>query len=67
MGPYGDPSLLAELKKGYRSAGLKLDMGKSCLRFKGLEAIALDVVAGVIARVPVATYVARYQATRRKK
>ena len=67
MGPYGDPSLMAELTKGYKAAGLKLDMGKSCLRFRDLDAIALDVVAAVIARVPVATYVARYQATRRKR
>jgi hypothetical protein len=67
MGPYGDPALLAELKAGYKAAGLKLDMGKSCLRFKSLDDIALDVVSRVISRVPVATYVVMYQKTRRKK
>lgn len=67
MGPYGDPTLLAELKAGYKAAGLKLDMGKSCLRFKSLDDIALDVVSRVISRVPMATYVAMYQKTRRKK
>lgn len=67
MGPYGDPALLAELKAGYKAAGLKLDMGKSCLRFKSLDDIALDVVSGVISRVPMATYVAMYQKTRRTK
>lgn len=67
MGPYGDPALLAELKAGYKAAGLKLDMGKSCLRFKSLDAIALDVVARVISRVPMTAYVAMYQKTRGKK
>lgn len=67
MGPYGSPALLAELKAGYKAAGLTLDMGKSCLRFKSLDAIALDVVGRVISRVPVATYVAMYQKARRKR
>jgi hypothetical protein len=67
MGPYGDPSLLKLLKQGYQAAGLKLDMGKSCVRFKGLDGIALDVVADVIARVPLDAYVARYQAIRQKR
>ncbi|MHB1095158.1 MAG: DUF1801 domain-containing protein [Gemmatimonadaceae bacterium] len=67
MGPYGSPALLAALKAGYKAAGLKLDMGKSCLRFKSLEDIALDVVGRVISRVPMATYVTIYQQSRRKK
>jgi hypothetical protein len=41
-------------------------MGKSCLRFKSLDDIALDVVGRVISRVPMATYVAVYQKSRRK-
>ncbi|MFA6166672.1 MAG: DUF1801 domain-containing protein [Gemmatimonadaceae bacterium] len=67
MGPYGNPTLLAELKAGYKAAGLKLDMGKSCLRFRSLDDIALEVVGRVISRVPMATYVAMYQQARRKK
>ncbi len=67
MGPYGNPTLLAELKAGYKAAGLKLDMGKSCLRFKSLDDIALDAVGRVISRVPMATYVAAYQQVRRKQ
>jgi hypothetical protein len=67
MGCYGSTTLMDELKVGYKRAGLKLDMGKSCLRFKSLDGIALDVVARIIARVPVSTYVEIYQASRRKK
>jgi len=67
MGCYGYEPLLAELKAAYKAAGLKLDMGKSCLRFKSLDDIALDAVGRVISRVPPATFVALYQESRRKK
>src|SRR5512133_1292434 len=67
MGPYGNPALLAELKAGYKAAGLRLDMGKSCVRFTSLDDIALDVVARVISRVPMAAYAAVYAKSRRKK
>ena len=39
--------------------GKKLDMGKSCLRFKKLEDLPLDVIGELIARVPVADYIFR--------
>ncbi|MBA4071078.1 MAG: hypothetical protein C0497_04460 [Gemmatimonas sp.] len=66
MGCYGDETLMAELRSGYEAKGLKLDMGKSCLRFTSLESIALDVVARSIARVPMAKYVQVYQASKRR-
>ena len=67
MGPYGHAPLMAELKAGYKAAGLRLDMGKSCLRFRSRDDIALDVVAGIIARVPVAAFVAAYRASRSRR
>ena len=39
-------------------------MGKSCVRFKSLDAVALDVVAEAIRRLPVDEYIARYEAVR---
>ncbi len=67
MGCYGDARLMAELRAGYKAAGLKLDMGKSCLRFKSLDDLAPDVVGRVISRVPMATYVAIYQQSRQER
>ena len=61
MGCYGDKALMDELKAGYKAAGLRLDMGKSCLRFRSLDTLALAVVAKVIARVPMSAYVAMYR------
>ncbi|MDQ8153634.1 MAG: DUF1801 domain-containing protein [Gemmatimonadota bacterium] len=66
MGPYGNAALMKELRAGYKAAGIRLDMGKSCLRFKALDGIALDVVARVIAGVPMARFVDAYHASRRR-
>ena len=41
-------------------------MGKSCLRFKKLEDVPLDAIAGVIAAVPVARYIAAYEEVKAK-
>jgi hypothetical protein len=64
MGCYGDKALMDELKAGYKAAGLRLDMGKSCLRFTSLDKLALDVVTKAIARVPMAKYIAMYRAVK---
>jgi hypothetical protein len=48
------------IRRAYAKAGRPLDMGKSCLRFKSLETLDLDIVAEAIRRVPSATYVERY-------
>ena len=41
---YMDPVLERQLRDGFAAAGLKLDMGKSCLRFRGLEDLPLGVI-----------------------
>ncbi len=46
----------------YRERGLKLDMGKSCVRFKKLDELPLDVIGKVIARISVDEYIAMHEA-----
>jgi len=67
MGVYGDPKVLAQFEKAYRAAGRKLDMGKSCVRFKKLEDLPLSVIGETIARVSVEAYLKRYEEMRAKK
>ena len=43
-------TLLAWLKEQSAVKGKKLDMGKSCLRFKKLEDLPLDVIGEVLKR-----------------
>ena len=56
---YGDPAIEKWFRKSYQATGKKLDMGKSCVRFKKLEDLPLEVIGQVIARTPVNKYLAR--------
>ena len=61
---YGDPALNEWFQKAWKATGKKLDMGKSCVRFKKLDDLALDVISEAISRVSVDQYVAQYEAAR---
>lgn len=50
-----------EFRKAWLKTGKKLDMGKSCIRFKKLEDVALDVIADVIRNITAKRFVERYQ------
>lgn len=54
---YGSSAQLTRLKEGFRKAGKKLDMGKSCIRFKTADDLALDVIGEVIASTPMGRYI----------
>src|SRR5213593_1767461 len=58
---YGDPAIEKWFRKSYQATGKKLDMGKSCVRFKKLEDLPLEVIGQVIARTPVNKYLARIE------
>lgn len=58
---YGDQKLATWFAEAYAKTGKRLDFGKSCLRFKKLEDLAVDVIGQVIAKVPVAEYVKRHE------
>src|SRR4051812_43732782 len=54
---YGDSEQSQWFQKAWARTGKKLDMGKSCVRFKRLDDLALDVIAEAIKRVPAKTYI----------
>jgi len=66
MAPYGDEKELAQLRNGFEKAGKKLDMGKSCIRFRKLEDLPLDVIAESVARTSVDDYIRGYESVKRK-
>ena len=49
-------------REAWAKTGKKLDMGKSCVRFKKLEDLALDVIGEAIRRVPARTFIERCEA-----
>jgi hypothetical protein len=66
MTVYGHKETENWFVKAYKESGKKLDMGKSCVRFKKLEDLPLDVIGRAIARVPVEQYINAYEASRAK-
>ena len=65
MSAYGDAKQTKWMADEFKKRGKKLDMGKSCLRFKSLDDLPLDVVSDVIASTPMDVYIERYRAARK--
>ena len=63
---YASEERTGRLRKAYAAAGKKLDMGKSCIRFKKAEDLAEDVLADAIRSAPVDAFIAEYEAGRAK-
>ena len=64
MSVYADPELECWFREAWINAGKKLDMGKSCVRFKKLDAVPLDVIAETVRRVPVSDFIDQYESSR---
>lgn len=64
MTVYGDPALKRWFEEGFRKAGKKLDMGKSCVRFKNIDDLPLPLIGETIAKVGVDDYIAIYEKAR---
>ena len=50
----------------FKASGKKLDMGKSCVRFRRVEDLPLDLIAETIAGTSVEDYIKFYEASRRR-
>jgi len=62
MGVYADPELLAWFQHAYGLLGLrKLDMGKSCIRFKKWEEMPFELLGDLVSRVTVSDWIATYE------
>jgi uncharacterized protein YdhG (YjbR/CyaY superfamily) len=62
MGVYADSAEEEKFREQWVSRGTKLDMGKSCLRFKSSADLHEDLVAETIAAVPMDSFIAMAQA-----
>lgn len=66
MAVYGDQETAEWFQKAFISSGKRLNMGKSCVRFKTLSDLPLDVIGRAIRRVSLAQYIRIYEAARRR-
>ena len=64
MGLYSDSEQDKDFRARWLASGRKLDMGKSCLRFKRLDDLDLDLLAEVVASTPVDAFLATYERVR---
>jgi len=60
MNIYQDANALELLKAAYAASGKRLDMGKSCIRFKKLEDLDLEVIKRIIGMTPMESFVQAY-------
>lgn len=67
MTAYGNPKQAAFLRDGFAQRGLKLNMGKGCLRFKVLDDLPLDVIGAVIASMPPQALIDAHESVHGKK
>ena len=59
---YGNAEHDAWFRQAWKATGKKLNMGKSCVRFKKLDDIPLKIIGQAIRRVPVKKFIAHYEA-----
>lgn len=64
MGLYPGSEGARWFQEAWAKSGKKLDVGKSCIRFKKVEDLALDVLGEAIRRMPAKKYIELYKKSR---
>jgi hypothetical protein len=66
MGLYSDPELLSWFTSEYsKHAKQKLDMGKSCIRFRKPDQIPFDLIGVLASKITVKDWISRYESRRK--
>ena len=63
---YADPKTRENFESAYRATGKRMDIGASCVRFRTLEDLPLEVIGDAVAAVDVDGYITRYEKARSK-
>ena len=61
---YGDESVENWFRERYLATGKRFDMGKSCVRFRKLDDLPLELVGEAIAKTPIDEFVEIYDRSR---
>lgn len=61
-GIYADEEARRRFEEAYRATGKRFDAGKSCVRFRKLDDLPLELVGEAVAQLEVDDYVARVEA-----
>lgn len=63
---YARAGLERELRSAFTDAGNRLDTGKACIRFRGLEDLPLGDLGRLIAATPVRDFIEIYEGSRKQ-
>lgn len=66
MNVYSNKEIESNFKNRYIASGKKIDMGKSCVRFKKLEDLPLDLIGETIAMTSVDDFISVYEKSRNR-
>ena len=61
---YTDEDLASWFKSEYKATGKRMDMGKSCVRFKTIEDLPVNLIGEVISKVSAEELIAKMEAIR---
>lgn len=64
---YYDKKLYKWFTEEYKKTGKRMDMGKSCVRFKKIEDLPLELIGKAVSRVEPPEFVKMYKEVRGKK
>ena len=67
MNIYGDPDTERWFVDSYKATGKRPDMGKSCVRFRKLEDLPLDLIGKAVRRTPMEDWIRFYEEARPPK
>ena len=65
-GIYSDDDARERFEEAYRATGKRLDVGKSCVRFKKLDDLPLEVIGDAVAAYAIDDFVKTYEEGRAK-
>ena len=65
-GVYSSEPISDRLRRAYGEAGMKLDMGKSCVRFKRLDQLLEPAIAEAVSAVTVDEFVELYELAQKR-
>lgn len=63
---YADADSEQWFTEEYKKTGKKMDMGKSCVRFRKLDDLPVELIGEAVARTPVEEFIRLYEESRRK-
>ncbi len=58
---YANSEIEAWFQAAWAKTGKKLNMGKSCVRFKTIDDVALDVIGETVSKMTVENFIARHE------